>query len=536
MSATTGILCIGHHIPYGGLSKNMLRLDVPLHQHDVYIAAGNQADEIAIQCQKFWIAEAIRYTHQQAVESMFAEGHRASTKYPTFPSVERLSPRKTPNFGLGPILENEGTIEGTFQVIDKIFLQQLGLDAANHFNQRLQLVYGDQKTVSLIGSVKRERKHSRNVYGRYDWLLPVPGLFHWRTNFMDMIYDVYSGSESSFATIETTLLHNERYMGCDRGHKSPFHHKEEVATRAFNARITAMFYDRIRNDCQVNDYKALDEYISTLSTTRFLGHVDAIRRAVFDRSGQYVPPVTDPTIDHVFVAHCRFINQMETYRSLKHAIKHGDIGIIERIFPRCCLLFHGANKTKYGFLSLYMTWLTHTKAASHQLRTALLANSLVNLRGTHDGWFEMDRLNEFLNLKLKTLMIFRRTSTQLPHDLFRRFCLTASYSADLRDILEKAFGEHSNPRHQDKDASTDVYRLAYELYKSGSTTRVNTGRDTPFKPVDILHKALGDPLDMKITAFNASQYPDGDNAHTPSIDDLVDIMDDDNEIDLDPDL
>ena len=38
-----------------------------------------------------------------------------------FPSVERLEPRKTPNFNLGPLLENGETIEGTFQVIDKIF-------------------------------------------------------------------------------------------------------------------------------------------------------------------------------------------------------------------------------------------------------------------------------------------------------------------------------------------------------------------------------------------------------------------------------
>jgi hypothetical protein len=123
-----------------------------------------------------------------------------------------------------------------------------------------------------------------------------------------MIYDVYSGSKSSLGNIETTLLHNKRYMGCDRGHKSPFYHKEEVATRAFDARITAMFYNCIRTNCQINNYKALNEYISTLSTTRFLIYIDAIRRAVFERSSQYVPPITDPTFDHVFVAHCQFIN------------------------------------------------------------------------------------------------------------------------------------------------------------------------------------------------------------------------------------
>jgi hypothetical protein len=103
---------------------------------------------------------------------------------------------------------------------------------------------------------------------------------------------------------------------------------------------------------------------------------------------------------------------------LHQLIKHADIGIIERIMARCCLLFHGSKKRKYAFLSLYMTWLTQTEASSHVLRTAILANSLVNLRGAEDGWFEMDRLNEFFNLQMKTLMATRRTSTQAPDGLF----------------------------------------------------------------------------------------------------------------------
>jgi hypothetical protein len=54
---------------------------------------------------------------------------------------------------------------------------------------------------------------------------------------------------------------------------------------------------------------------------------------------------------------------MEVYKSLKLAIKRADIGIIRRVFARCCILLHGSNKSKYAFLSLYMTWLTQTPAA-----------------------------------------------------------------------------------------------------------------------------------------------------------------------------
>lgn len=527
MSATTGIFSLGHYIPDNGLSADMLNTTVPLHQHDVYNAAGNQGDEITMQCWRFWVAEAIRYTHRQAVDTLFnTQRAHSAPSYPEFPSVERLKPRKTPNFELGPILENEGTISGTYQVIDKIFLQQLGLEPSRDFHRRIQLVYGDQKTVSLVETVKRDRQYSNDAYGRYDWLLPIPGLFHWRTNLIDLIYDVYSGSEPGHANIESTLRHNERYMGIDQGYKSPFQHKEEVATRAFDARITAMFYEQLRTKCDVNDRNNVDEYIKKLSPSNFLGCVNDICESIFNRTSQHVTLDTDMTIDHVFVSHCRFLNQMETYRTLKYAIKHGDIGVIERSFARCCLIFNGSKKTKYAFLSLYMTWLTHTKATSHQLRTALLANGLVNLRGKGDSWFEMDRLNEFLNLKLKTLMISRRTSTESPDALFRRAALTSSYCAELQDVIEKLLGEHTNNRHQDKDASEDVYRLAYELYKTGSIKKVDTGRESLFNPIDIIDKSTGDHLDISIEKFNATKQSDEDldNTNTISTDDLADIL------------
>jgi uncharacterized protein DUF6589 len=228
-SATTGVLCIGHSIPAGGLLKIMYHPDVPLKPGHVYHAAGNP-DGISKECQQFRIAEAIRYTHRQAVESVFNQSHQASQLYPIFPSVERLEPRKTPNFNLGPLLEDEGTIEGTFEVIDRIFQDQLGLDDTCTFDHRLQLVYGDKKSISLIQSVKKQRKYSMNTYGRFDWLLPIPGLFHWKINYMDMIYDINSGSDPSHALIHTTLLHNERYMGCDRCRRARVPRRQGLCT------------------------------------------------------------------------------------------------------------------------------------------------------------------------------------------------------------------------------------------------------------------------------------------------------------------
>ena len=55
------------------------------------------------------------------------------TDWLELPSIERLPPRKTPHYSLGPILENKGTISGTYSVIDIVFTKQLGYNRVEDF-------------------------------------------------------------------------------------------------------------------------------------------------------------------------------------------------------------------------------------------------------------------------------------------------------------------------------------------------------------------------------------------------------------------
>ena len=159
--------------------------------------------------------------------------------------------------------------------------------------------------------------------------------------------------------------------------------------------------------------------------------------------------------------------------------------MIRRVIARCCILFHGSSKSKYAFLSLCMTWLTGTPAADEDLQRAILANGLVNLRGAEDSWFEMDRLNEFFNLQMKTLMSTRRTSSIEVATLFRTTALTASYCIDLRESIEGAFGERTNSAHTTKDVSDDVRNLGFQIYSSGSIDKCKEG-DMPHSNLQIL--------------------------------------------------
>ena len=76
------------------------------------------------------------------------------------PSVDRLPPQKLHHFTLGPILENEGTLEGIYSVLRNIFSGnnskynfqegQLGYKEGLFNNKELVLINGDQKTVGLF--------------------------------------------------------------------------------------------------------------------------------------------------------------------------------------------------------------------------------------------------------------------------------------------------------------------------------------------------------------------------------------------------
>jgi hypothetical protein len=234
---------------------------------DIFCAPGNKNDDVHSQCQRYWILEALRYTHCEAINALYKTGDHPEV-WPQFPTVQRLSRRKTPHYGLGPILENESTISGTYKVIDNLFIKQLGLNPVQDFDGPLYLVYGDQKTVSLVRTVQKERQEAALPYDKLNWLLAIPGLFHWRTNFIDMVHELYGGF--NYPTMGSTLYNNQTYLGRPHVQSSPFHQKEETALRAFDARVTAMFYQLLPDSVSKGDKNQVNAYIKRQGAQSFL--------------------------------------------------------------------------------------------------------------------------------------------------------------------------------------------------------------------------------------------------------------------------
>lgn len=257
---------------------------------------------------------------------------------------------------------------------------------------RLVLVYGDQKTVYTIASVTTEWKGSHDEAARCAWIQPIPSLFH-AMNRMDLIFDTYGGGEDAqHPMTQPTLLHPKNHTQYVQGHSSPFHHKEGCDCLF---QIVAMFYGRIKSETDIREPDDLHAYSFSMVPVVFLQHVRAIRETV------YIPTESVNPVDEITV-HGRFLRDMKTYLSFKRAMKYAIMEIMCRMYERMFLISRGGRRAKYTQLYLYMVWLTRSGAADTDLARAAIANTLVNLRGTSDGWFEIDRLNEFSYLKMKT--------------------------------------------------------------------------------------------------------------------------------------
>ncbi|KAF9882711.1 hypothetical protein FE257_005506 [Aspergillus nanangensis] len=101
-----------------------------------------------------------------------------------------------------------------------------------------------------------------------------------------------------------------------------------------------------------------------------------------------------------------------------------------------------------------------TTSASPVLQRAILANSLINLRGHQDSWFETDRMMEFHIEDMKEIFKAKRGSTIHLDYLFQYCSLNSSFFRLLRSEIERIFHVHVNPEHTVKSATYDLTIMA----------------------------------------------------------------------------
>ena len=501
-SVTTGKVFIGTDIPPGGLRKSMLHREVPLTIMDlVRSPAAVSYDETAAKIDTYFIAEAIRAAYPESVKSIFS---KTDVPFPAMASVELLEVRKTDSKTLGPILFNEGTLDGSYEVLKNIYKHQFQLDDAQ-FDELILLAFGDQKTSSLMRSMQTEQVDASAAYDRKDWLIGVAALFHLRMNFLWLMQRTHYGNMQQ--QDPSTLYHNINFWGRKNipADRAAFHVLEELVLHSFDARVVGLLYARLeQRGIDTAEQDEVNNAIRNMGATGFMKLVDDIRKSAFSPQAWRPPKekYDNNTVDEEFLSHARYLQQMIVYKTLKYGIKNGDIGLIDRVIGVCCFYFEGTGQSNYAFEMLYLKRLTSTKACDKELRRAILSNGLVNPHGRRDTWQEVDRSLEYLNGELKRELWARRTSTFGLDALFKSTSLTAEYTVRLRKAIERAFARQDNSAHTVPSPVGDIHALAFELARDSIKLR-DCGRKTRHEAPDIHTIGLERVGTKKLELFNA---------------------------------
>ena len=519
---TTALLIECPELPVGGLKQGMHNPAVELDADAIIENVGQSRDEFYADMARYFIVEALGKMHGDSVSHVWMQenakpaGERFSR--PAFPRIDQLSHTiPTKFYQLGAIYEDEGTINGTYGVQDRIF-DYLGCNTAEKktkFRDRIWLAYGDQKTAHHIRVVKREQQASGCPYERRRWLLGPIGWFHVRQNFLTLILRVYwddmATGRHPAGTLKDDYLIWQR-AGINRDN-APFYLLEPLVMQSWTARIVSLWYRFLEDEDEllmppepsnrerdINDAswkenrEAWDAAIKRMTASQMLSVAQKIQSAVFTYSAW-----NDDTNGIEWRSWCRFLQAGFVYYQLKYAVKFGDIGILRRLLPELAVWFFGADMFNYGYEMLHMEWLLSKDVSTPELQRSILAGSVVNLSGTEGGFKATDLCVEHVNCNSKIDMKMHKNSTHDVDITFGRRALVSRYAAQQRRLIERTYRRLEDQQHKFKSVQLDLFNLARRRAKDGP--RPGAVVSGAFSSSDILRLGLK-VLDEKVRKFN----------------------------------
>jgi hypothetical protein len=429
------------------------------------------------------------------------------------PRLDVLPRRKSVYSSLGPIPHDESTNMGNLNILENIFQGQYNLPV-EQFKNALYLIYGDQKTIQRIRTIKTRRRAAARAVDRLEWALPVPALFHLRMNYLFMLSRTHFGAACDGS--QSTLYHAMNLWsrkGISRA-KSNFYALQQLVIHSFQSRICAIAMELVshrRSDRRNLDFPSM---LRLYSPDQLNGLINEIFES-YTLSARY-------TENKERRNHILYLQHAQNYLLLKYAIKHADLGLILRAVQRSCVYFHASGQHKYAYEMLYFLRLTTTKAASPELQRAVLANGLVNTSGADDSWFETDRLVEFHNGQLKTIFNDRRGSAITVQYLMENCALNTEVYRSLDLGMESFLDLSHNRTHPDdgEKMQNDIKIMAEKLFNDGSIS------GTLQKPV--MHEAV-DLFDAAMSKLGGDALVKFNRKECRGITDVDDSFDLDNE-------
>lgn len=460
---------------------------------------------------QYFVYEALRAAYPLEIKKLYADQRATRVTPPAMPVIEVLHPSTTIHQPLGKIKHDESTNSGNIAILENIFLQQYGLPPNDAFSNRLSLVYGDQKTVARLRSVKARRNEENDPFNSLKWVLPVPALFHLKMNLIALIHKTFFQEENHRGEAWSLAYSRDSLSRKKIGPKSSnFFDQEEFIIHNFQARVLAIMNAQYGKGARSDSISFLEE----ITPEELNAAIEHIASKLFDVS-------LDEKAGNEYWNHVQFLRITSSYLLLKYSIKHGDIGLLRRAITYVCFYFNGSKQRNYAYETLYLFHLTCTEAANPSLQRAILANGLINWQGKTNTWWETDRGVEVHNGNMKTIIRGRRT-TNLDLDYLFDYCaLNSTFYSRLQRALHGRFGADRNDdhKHTPKSAEADIRRLSIQLKES-----ILPEANCIYKVVDLFASGA-DKLYKNVEAFNIKGAAEVDGDVENEISELHDFYD-----------
>ncbi|KAF4603981.1 hypothetical protein EYR40_001156 [Pleurotus pulmonarius] len=393
-----------------------------------------------------WHIEDILFTAFPLLRSRLADS------VPPPSNVESIPLHKTEQYPLPTMHIDESSLDGTLQVLEKIIVQTLKMDADAIKKHGIIICAGDQLSVSLLDKAPASRRDDTSLMdnlGRYTQ--GQLGLFHIKMAGDRMVVNEFWGvpnSESPWSLWKLNTLLGRKAISAGWKSKSPTPFRQTYDL-ILSLALPAHILDAFRILC---NGPSLEQWVEGIETYDEI-HEVAIKVHQQFCSARRVSELRklnrrDVPLENIIL----FIRDALILRSLKFSIKRGDIGTVINI------LAHWMNPV---------------------LRNAFVKNWLANLSGRMNGFKEMDLLQEHQNFWAKIIYNARGSN--------RSWTWLAMVSVSifaLREVMRQVQDSFEIPynslAHSTPDTAADI--LDIRQYLESQTLQTYTP-DRPFNDV-----------------------------------------------------
>jgi hypothetical protein len=247
-NVNTARVIIARDVLKEGLSQRDFTHDGKFKFEDFAEAPGLVEDKASIYISRHLIAQSIYALFPNSMKFWETEDprtHSSTLNFP-MPKINLIDSQKTKSYQLGPILENEGTIEGTAAAKDNIYQKQMGWGKEEEkIKGCLFLGTRDAKSVRNMKSLQAERADATREVDRHQNMLPIPALFHLQMNFAYAIQKAHDGSRANnpdaTRSSKSTLLWHRSITGIKGAHgeKPEYFTLQDLLVKSFRSRIIA---------------------------------------------------------------------------------------------------------------------------------------------------------------------------------------------------------------------------------------------------------------------------------------------------------